>query len=114
MIFFNLVRVSHQVNPKKTRKHQIILDHFVLIAIPTEAAEKSSHVAILVTPRGGHVGFMEGWWPKTDDEYMARFFTQFFRSTLFNDEFKQISEEMMKTYPEPAFYNEPIEFAPSI
>lgn len=108
-------REGKSIQKNNTRKHQIILDHFTLIVIPTEAAEKSSHVAILVTPRGGHVGFMEGFWPKTgDDEYMARFFTQFFRSTLFNDEFKQVSEEMMKTYPEPVFHNEPIVFAPSI
>lgn len=86
---------------------------FIPIAIPTRAAEESSHVAILVTSRGGHVGFMEGLWPKTGDEYMARFFAQYYKSTLFNEEFKKVSEEMMKTYPRPAFYDEPAVFAPN-
>lgn len=63
-------------------------------------------MAIVVTARGGHIGFMEGFWPKTSDEYMARFFTQYFSSTLYNDEFKQVTEEMMKNYPRHAFYQE--------
>lgn len=77
-----------------------------MIAIPTKAAEESSHVAIVVTARGGHIGFMEGFWPKTSDEYMARFFTQYFNSTLYNDGFKQVTGEMMKNYPRHAFYQE--------
>lgn len=73
------------------------------LAIPTRAAEASSHVAIVVTARGGHIGFMEGVWPKFSDEYMARLFTQYFSSTLFNDEFKQVKEEMLSTYPRHSY-----------
>lgn len=83
-----------------------------MLAIPIRAAEESSHVAIVVTVRGGHIGFMEGLWP-TGDEYMARFFAQYFRSTLFNDEFKKVSEEMLKTYPRTSFYQEPAIFGSS-
>lgn len=56
-------------------------------------------MAIAVTARGGHIGFMEGVWPKTGDEYMARLFTQFFSSTLFDSEFENVMENMLKTYP---------------
>lgn len=69
------------------------------VAIPTRAAEESSHVAIVVTARGGHIGFMEGVWPKFSDEYMARLFTQYFSSTLFDDEFESIKNEMLNSYP---------------
>lgn len=80
--------------------------NILCIVIPLKAVEESSHVAIVVTARGGHIGFMEGFLPKTNDEYMARFFTQYYKSTLFNDEFKQVTEEMMKTYPRAPFYQE--------
>lgn len=69
------------------------------VAIPTRAAEESSHVAIVVTARGGHIGFMEGVWPKFSDEYMARLFTQYFSSTLFDDEFEPVKKEMLNTHP---------------
>lgn len=72
---------------------------YIHTAIPTIAAEQSSHVAIVVTARGGHIGFMEGVWPKTGDEYMARLFTQYFSSTLFDDEFESVTEIMLTTYP---------------
>lgn len=76
------------------------------IAIPTRAAEKSSHVAIVVTARGGHIGFMEGVWPKTGDEYMARLFTQYFNSTLFGTNFGQVTDEMLNTYPRRSYHEQ--------
>lgn len=42
---------------------------------------------------------MEGFWPKTSDEYMARLFTQYFSTTLFDDQFKQVTDDMLQTYP---------------
>lgn len=57
-----------------------------LDAIPIEAAEKSSHVAIVVTARGGHIGFLEGVFPAHKDQYMSRIFTQFFTATLFDSD----------------------------
>lgn len=53
-------------------------------AIPIEAAEKSSHVAIVVTARGGHIGFLEGVFPAHKDQYMSRIFTQYFSAALFD------------------------------
>lgn len=70
--------------------------HFA--AIPTEAAEASSHVAICVTARGGHIGFLDGVWPKTSDEYMARLFGQYFSAALFDSDFSAIAERMLEAY----------------
>lgn len=73
-------------------------------AIPTRAAEESSHVAIVVTARGGHIGFLDGVWPKTNDEYMARLFSQYFSATLFDETFDGISRDMLSTYPRCSYY----------
>lgn len=69
-----------------------------LEAIPTAAAERSSHVAIAVTARGGHIGFMDGFIPKTGDEYMARLFSEYFGSVLFDDAFDRIADGMLDKY----------------
>lgn len=65
-------------------------------AIPIKAAEKSSHVAIVVTARGGHIGFLEGFWPGNKDQYMARIFGQYFEASLFDKdgEFAKTIEEV--------------------
>ncbi|XP_055374370.1 protein ABHD1 [Condylostylus longicornis] len=62
-----------------------------LDAIPMKAAEESSHVAIVVTARGGHIGFLEGWWPSSKDQYMGRLFSEFFTGALFDHD-KQFEE----------------------
>uniref|UniRef100_A0A6B2E6U6 Putative alpha/beta hydrolase n=1 Tax=Phlebotomus kandelakii TaxID=1109342 RepID=A0A6B2E6U6_9DIPT len=68
-----------------------------LEAIPIKAAEKSSHVAIVVTARGGHIGFLEGWWPSSKDQYMGRLFSQYFAAALFdsNKDFEKTAQLMM-------------------
>lgn len=54
-------------------------------AIPVEEASKSEHVAIVITARGGHIGFMEGLWPgKARDQYMARLFSQYYQGMFRN------------------------------
>lgn len=64
-------------------------------AIPIKAAEESSHVAIAVTNRGGHIGFLEGVFPARKDQYMSRIFGQYFSAVLFDKdgEFEKISYE---------------------
>ena len=48
-----------------------------------EAAMKSSHVALVVTSRGGHIGFMEGLFPSRA-YYSDRLLTQLATSVLAN------------------------------
>ncbi|XP_037046989.1 phospholipase ABHD3-like [Bradysia coprophila] len=68
-------------------------------AIPISAALKSSHVAIVITARGGHIGFLEGMWPILKDQYISRIFSQYFAATLFDDaDFGGTSEEMMHEF----------------
>lgn len=73
-------------------------------AIPIKQAEKSSHVAIIVTARGGHIGFLEGWWPYSKDQYMGRLFSQFFSAALFDPhkEFDKASKHMIGEFLSPS------------
>ena len=45
-------------------------------AIPVKDAEENENVAIIVTSRGGHIGFMEGIFPRHKN-YMYRLFRQY-------------------------------------
>ena len=52
-------------------------------SIPTEGANRSSHLAILATKYGGHVGFMEGWMPN-GYFYSDRVFSQYIQAVVSN------------------------------
>nr|XP_033791825.1 protein ABHD1 [Geotrypetes seraphini] len=45
-------------------------------SIPLELAQKMANVALLVTMHGGHIGFLEGFYPRHEN-YMDRLFRQF-------------------------------------
>lgn len=61
--------------------------------IPIEAASRSSHVAIVVTARGGHIGFMEGIFP-TNTYYSDRIYKQLVKGIFSNlSDMKRIREE---------------------
>lgn len=67
-----------------------------LEALPLNDIESSSHVAMVVTARGGHIGFLEGMWPINRDQYMGRLFGQFFSAALFDfdGEFEVVLQKM--------------------
>lgn len=54
-----------------------------LHSVPGEEAVKSSHVAIVLTSRGGHIGFLEGLLLPRSDGFTERVFNQY-SSAVFN------------------------------
>ncbi|XP_067310213.1 phospholipase ABHD3 [Pseudorasbora parva] len=52
-------------------------------AIPVEAAKQNPNVALLITCHGGHIGFLEGLWPR-QSTYMDRVFRQFTKAVFEN------------------------------
>jgi len=63
----------------------------LVAAIPLEEFGKHKNVAIVVTARGGHIGFMEGFLPQIENPYMTRIMTQFFQA-VFTDGIHSQSE----------------------
>ncbi|XP_037073675.1 phospholipase ABHD3-like isoform X1 [Pollicipes pollicipes] len=56
--------------------------------VPLEAVQKTSHVAIVLTSHGGHIGFMEGMLP-FGQNYIDRIFAEYCRAALANPELIQ-------------------------
>ncbi|XP_041847907.1 phospholipase ABHD3 isoform X2 [Melanotaenia boesemani] len=50
-------------------------------AIPVEAVKQNPNLALLITCRGGHIGFLEGLWPR-HSTYMDRVFKQFAKAVI--------------------------------
>ncbi|KAM4705978.1 phospholipase ABHD3 [Rhinophrynus dorsalis] len=48
-------------------------------AIPVESAKQNPNVALVLTAYGGHIGFLEGIWPR-QQTYMDRIFKQFVKA----------------------------------
>ncbi|XP_068626380.1 phospholipase ABHD3 [Battus philenor] len=59
-----------------------------LDALPLREAACCERVALCVTARGGHIGFLEGWWPAraAHQQYVARLAHQYFAALLPPDE----------------------------
>lgn len=50
-------------------------------AIPVETAKQNPNVALVLTSYGGHIGFLEGIWPR-QCTYMDRVFKQFVQAMV--------------------------------
>ncbi|XP_030068683.1 phospholipase ABHD3 [Microcaecilia unicolor] len=50
-------------------------------AIPIESAKQNPNVALVITSFGGHIGFLEGIWPR-QHTYMDRLFKQFVQAVI--------------------------------
>lgn len=50
-------------------------------AIPVEAVKQNPNLAMLITCHGGHIGFLEGLWPR-QSTYMDRVFRQFAKAVI--------------------------------
>ncbi|XP_011701939.1 PREDICTED: phospholipase ABHD3 [Wasmannia auropunctata] len=56
-----------------------------LQAMPLKEISQTKNVAVVVTSRGGHIGFLEGVWPVKEEQYMGKFFSQFFTAMFTSD-----------------------------
>ncbi|XP_076386609.1 abhydrolase domain containing Hydr1 isoform X1 [Megachile rotundata] len=54
-------------------------------AIPLKEIAETKNVAVVVTSRGGHIGFLEGVWPVKEEQYMGKLFSQFFAALFTAD-----------------------------
>lgn len=54
-------------------------------AIPLKEISETKKVAVVVTSRGGHIGFLEGMWPVKEEQYMGKLFSQFFTALFTAD-----------------------------
>lgn len=54
-------------------------------AIPLKEASKLKNVAFVVTKRGGHIGFLEGFWPMKQEQYIGKLFSQFFKAVFMKE-----------------------------
>lgn len=67
-------------------------------AIPMVAASQTTHVAVVVTARGGHIGFLEGAWPRADNQYIGRLFGEYFEGAMHSAEFESVAAQMRAKY----------------
>ena len=59
-----------------------------LSSLPFEEAAQSDFVAILTTKYGGHMAFLEGFWPSSQDNFANKVFQQFVQTILKMDKIK--------------------------
>lgn len=66
-------------------------------SMPVDVPEKNPNVIVVLTRRGGHLGFLEGWWPtglNWSDRLMAKFL-----STCASMDLKMPRDEALESSP---------------
>ncbi|KAK7826882.1 hypothetical protein U0070_026478 [Myodes glareolus] len=61
--------------------YRTIDDYYTDATIPIETAKQNPNVALVLTSYGGHIGFLEGIWPR-QCTYMDRVFKQFVQAMV--------------------------------
>lgn len=70
--------IAQRLNQKNKTKSEFCV---LFAAIPVEAVKQNPNLAMLITHHGGHIGFLEGLWPR-QSTYMDRVFKQFAKAVI--------------------------------
>lgn len=70
----------------KTRTYWYI---FYIIDIPVNEADKHGNLAILVTSGGGHVGYLDTFWPFTNNNFMLKLIQQYFEAIMVDKNYEK-------------------------
>uniref|UniRef100_A0A8C5KBS6 Abhydrolase domain containing 3 n=1 Tax=Jaculus jaculus TaxID=51337 RepID=A0A8C5KBS6_JACJA len=81
LLFNYYLTTCLQSSVNKLRKSIVSPSIFYFTAIPIETAKKNPNVALVLTSYGGHIGFLEGIWPR-QCTYMDRVFKQFVQAMV--------------------------------
>ncbi|XP_014271542.1 phospholipase ABHD3 [Halyomorpha halys] len=64
-----------------------------LEGIPLDEAYRMDNLCIVLTSRGGHIGFLEGIFPLNKEQYMFRMFAEYFKTMLQEEGVKHFKKE---------------------
>jgi predicted alpha/beta-fold hydrolase len=64
--------------------------------IPVDMPAQNPNVAVVVTERGGHLGFLEGWWP-TGMNWSDRLVVRFLQICITHDQEMDISQRIQSS-----------------
>lgn len=62
--------------------------------IPVNEAERHDNVAILVTSGGGHVGYMDTFWPFTSNNFMLKVIQQYFDAIMVDKNYEKFIQNV--------------------
>lgn len=57
--------------------------------IPVNEADQHDNLAILVTSGGGHVGYMDTFWPFTNNNFMLKLIQQYFDAIMLDKNYER-------------------------
>ncbi|XP_023245008.1 phospholipase ABHD3-like, partial [Copidosoma floridanum] len=72
----------HRLHPNMPENKREVKRMYGAETIPLKEVKDTKNVAMIVTSRGGHIGFLEGIWPVREEQYMGKVFAQFFTAVF--------------------------------